>query len=749
MNATLLKPLEYWQKAIVLHLIEQPESLSADPVIITRHLLLALLWLQLCQQRGITVDYPRQKVLQGDRYLQFLDQLQQVSERLGWSFPLLLPNSLPNCDVLLQSCMDSLQQVVHTSSGSSHLLGQVYEQSLSWVGTTRLRKTGGVYYTPEPIVNFVMAQTVDAILQKRMQLASATPLRILDPACGGGIFLLAAYQRLLDWYLQAYLAVGKRARETATGAFVSLDCQLKHQLTHQLIQGTDGQWRLTQAERSRILQTHIYGVDVDPQAVAVTRLSLYLKLLEDGAEFCHQPLPDLSHNICCGDAIVNRAQGFTWEKDFSQILQTGGFEAVLGNPPYVDSEQMSLHSPDCRHYCSQHYRSATGNWDLFCVFVEKAIDLCRPGGLVSLVVPNKLASASYAKPVRQMLSQENQLLAIRDYSQVAAFAAAVYPIVFVMRKLDPQLNKSPEYQSPVRYELMQTLHQVQHSRSVILPACSVQQSWQFTSSPRQSSLLARLQRDFPTLGDIAQVRGAATVSEAYQLQRLILNNPVPAVASGDLQLVNSGTIDRYRFLWGEKPLRYLGQVYLHPTVMATQSANLPAKRYQQSRQPKIIVAGLTQRLECAFDPVGAILAGKSTSIIWLEPEAQESIDLRYLLGLLNSQLLSAFFRSVFGGNQLQDGYLRVGPPQLRSLPICLPNLRCDSDRRDYQQLIEWVEQRLACASLSIGPQRPQPHGELEPRLDVQLDLQIDRLVAKLYRFTDAEMDEITTPALFP
>lgn len=713
----LLKQVERWQKTIAVQLIQQSAEVSSSGLIpselvtMARQLVLAILWMVLWQQRGITVGRSFQTVQQGDQAYQcLLADLRQISDQLKQPLPLALPEHLSICDRLLHDCITSFYHASTTTLLSGDLLGQVYQQSLGGsIGSgaegrvglaarVTLQKAGGIYYTPEPIVNYVVEQTIDEFLQK--SYPAAFPL-VLDPACGSGAFLLAAYQRLLDRYLQTYRA--------AAGDHPALQ------------RGPDGQWRLTQAERSRILQAHLYGVDVDLQAVAITQFSLWLKLAEDLPDGLQPPLPDLSHNIRGGNAIMKLEGGFQWEQAFPQILHRGGFDVVIGNPPYIDSEQMATQLPHCRQYCGQHYRSATGNWDLFCIFIEKAIDLCCTGGWVSLVVPNKLASAAYARTVRQMLSQENQLLAIRDYAQVPVFAASVYPLVFVSRKLPPQAE-----QLPVRYELMQDLQQVQQARSIYLGnlhSSQPQQGWQLTTRT-QSSLLSRLQRDFPALGQIAQVRGAATVAEAYRMQSLIQDTS--ACSPGDLQMVNSGTIDRYRCLWGEKRLRYLGQVYQHPVIPADQCRDLPAKRYQQAQQPKIIVAGMTQRLECALDATGSILAAKSTSIVWVEGE---TLDLRYLLGLLNSQLLSFYFSHAFNGNQLQGGYFRVGPPQLRSLPISIPERNSAADRRDYTQMIEWVGQRLICQS--------------KPEIQ-QLDRNIDQLVYQLYDLTATERHRVHT-----
>jgi hypothetical protein len=494
-------------------------------------------------------------------------------------------------------------------------LGVIYERLLTYDSTAK--KISGAYYTPPHLVDFVVSQTVGKI--------DGLP-KVVDPACGSGFFLVAAYETLME----------KRSRDLNRV--------------------------LTTPERQQILQNCIYGVDIDPQAVTVTQVSLSLKLLEfePTAE-----IPDLKQNIQCGNAIVD----FDWQKAFTQ----DGFDVVIGNPPYIDSEQMTKYFPDWRQYCASHYKSATGNWDLFCVFIEKALDLCRSGGLVSLVVPNKLASADYAAGTRSLLAASSQMILIRDYGH-APFKAAVYPLVFVTQKvLDGKTDS------------------LQNS-----------QAWATGNNSQQIDLLHRLRSTFPKLETIAQVNGAATVAEAYPIQDLIHDDP-----TGELRVVNSGTIDRYCLLWGKKPMRYLGRSYLYPVIK--EGSRLPPKRWHQAQQPKIIVSGMTQRLECAIDPQGSILAGKSTTIIL----PFQDFDIYYLLGILNSRLISFYFRGYFGGNSLQGGYLRVGAPQIRQMPIApSPN---------PESIINLVQQRLN-----------------QPDFPQAIEQAIDRLVYQLYGLTAAE-----------
>lgn len=613
------------------------------------------------------------------------------------------------------------------------------------------RKGRGAYYTPAEIVDYMVAETVGRWIDKRQpeqrlgfpneplarepfghelldldsesveQSTGDRPLpsndlalsplpRILDLACGGGVFLVRAYRLLL-----------KRRRDLLGR-------------------------QLAQSERQQILQTCIFGVDLDPPAVDITRLSLLLESLRDEGWQGNRALPThrsnvgfakypsalpsesqhhndgLQHNIQQGNAILStELGGIDWETAFPTALTDGGFDVVIGNPPYLDSEAMTLWFPQWRRYCAQHYRTATGNWDVFCVFIEKALELCHPSGFHSFVVPNKLVSAHYAAAARSHLLQHSDLLALRDYSDVAAFAASVYPLVYVVERrspISPEQIRLSDQTRGIRYERMETLNRVKQAST--LPSShftSTQTGWLLSPNLRHTTLVCRLCNRFPRLGDLAQVTGAATVTEAYALNPLIGDRP--RLQDTDLPLVNSGTIDPYRFLWGEKNLRYLGETYRYPAVSRVQFQAQFPRRCQQAMQPKIIVAGMTRRLECAVDRNGGIVAGKSTSII-----QTDDIPLLYLLGLLNSSLVSAIFKQQFGGNRLQGGYLRVGPPQLRSLPIPLP----EGEMGD--RLVHLVETLLSPLVHDSPPDSP-PHSLHSPVLTHILQT-IDALVGRLY-----------------
>jgi len=307
------------------------------------------------------------------------------------------------------------------------ILGQVYEQFLGRIirltggghvkveEKPEVKKAGGVYYTPTYVVDYIVEHTVGQLLASK-SLRTVKQLTVLDPACGSGSFLLGAYQRLLDWYLAAYTredaevhAKGRRPR---------------------IFRTEKSGWRLTTSERKRVLLEHIYGVDIDPQAVEVTKLSLLLKVLEDESEenlnrnwalFHERALPDLETNIKCGNSLIGpdfykgkfdfdeeeryRINAFDWVSAFDPIIAAGGFDVVIGNPPYrreLDYKELMDEISDT----SFGLRYRTARMDLWYYFVHRGVELLKKGGTLSYIVNAYWMAGTGAEKLIASLQEE-------------------------------------------------------------------------------------------------------------------------------------------------------------------------------------------------------------------------------------------------------------------------------------------------------------------------------------------------------
>ncbi|ATO13236.1 restriction endonuclease subunit M [Micromonospora sp. WMMA2032] len=318
----------------------------------------------------------------------------------------------------------------------SDILGQAYEQFLGKIITLtaghravvqekpEVKKSGGVYYTPALVARYVIDRTLGPALTGKTP-RQALNVRVLDPACGSGSFLIAAYDYLLNWFTDAYLNAGPSAQK-----------RYLHTDPH-------GNVRLNISERKRILTSCIFGVDIDRQAVEVTKLSLMIKVLEgESAETINaqlplfsieRVLPDLNDNIQVGNSLVSddvydavpltsdeddALRPFNWHSRFPGIFKAGGFNVVVGNPPY-DVLEKQRGAASWPHAALRAYLPARpdlapalgGKLNLYRLFLVESISLTRDDGYLGMIVPLGLVGdVSTAQTRRHILGSIKNLL---------------------------------------------------------------------------------------------------------------------------------------------------------------------------------------------------------------------------------------------------------------------------------------------------------------------------------------------------
>lgn len=314
----------------------------------------------------------------------------------------------------------------------SDILGQVYERFLGKVirlssshkavieEKPEVKKAGGVYYTPTYISQEIVAQVLTPLVQNKKP-SNVTEIHVLDPACGSGSFLIEAYEFFLKWHLEYYVSNNPASYKKA------------------VFQASSKDWRLTVEERKRILLNNIYGVDIDPQAVEVTKLSLLLKVLEganrDTIErqlklFNQRALPDLEQNIKCGNSLVgsdyidvksgdlfgandiDSVNPFDWEKEFALIFKRGGFDAIIGNPPYLYSA-----AKEYAEYFSERFKLAQYQTDYYVYFIEKSLQLIRKGGKFGFIISDSWINSEKFSILRNYLLKNHRIncLIVFDY----------------------------------------------------------------------------------------------------------------------------------------------------------------------------------------------------------------------------------------------------------------------------------------------------------------------------------------------
>jgi len=256
-------------------------------------------------------------------------------------------------------------------------LGAYYESLLD----KEARKEGGVHYTPPFIVDYMVEHSLSALL-KGKSVDEVAAIKIVDPACGAGVFLLGTYQYLLDWH------------EKHIGS-------------------------LTLEQRRKILTDNIFGVDIDPLAVEITKYCLSMKCLE-GKDFTL----DFDENIQCGNSLLDT--DFCWQKEFSHVFKQGGFDIVIGNPPYIQLQKRG--GTLAKKYESSNYTTFARTGDIYMLFYERGWRLLADGGHLCYITSNKWMRAGYGEKLRKFLNKKTNPKILLDFAGTKIFESSTVDV---------------------------------------------------------------------------------------------------------------------------------------------------------------------------------------------------------------------------------------------------------------------------------------------------------------------------------
>ncbi|MEM4368377.1 MAG: N-6 DNA methylase, partial [Candidatus Anstonellales archaeon] len=323
---------------------------------------------------------------------------------------------------------DVLQEVIeglyYTKDGSisydfsaieADVLGNIYEQYLGHIlkkteksaKLTKVkthRKEQGIYYTPTYIVDYIVQNTLGELLKDKK--VDASKIRVLDPACGSGSFLIKAFDVLNEYYKNK----DKNYEQTKLGKDA-----------------------LPYSKKLEILQNNIFGVDLDKQAVEIAQLNLLLKVAEKGKR-----LPLLKKNIKCGNSLIDDPsvagdKAFKWEEEFKEVMQEGGFDVIIGNPPYVKEFVNRQIFEDVKKGSSRVAKYYEGKMDYLYFFIELGIDLLKEGGYLSFITTNYWLQAEGAKKLREKILKETTLISVFDFNEFKVFeGTGQHNLVFVL-----------------------------------------------------------------------------------------------------------------------------------------------------------------------------------------------------------------------------------------------------------------------------------------------------------------------------
>ncbi|MCU0427393.1 MAG: N-6 DNA methylase [Candidatus Kapabacteria bacterium] len=613
----------------------------------------------------------------------------------------------------------ALEKYDFDSDLNVNILGHIFEQSITDIeelkaqiaGTAHdaskgKRKKDGIFYTPEYITRYIVQETVGGYLEERKAECGFETLPPITDADWQSIKRdkrnVLTYNKTIERHIAAWTAYREKLAAVkvcdpacGSGAFLNQVFDFLYaegqRVNAELARLQLGQTTTSDLQKD-ILQNNIYGVDVNPESVEITRLSLWLKTADRSKE-----LTSLDHTIRCGNSLVDDPNvagetAFDWAAAFPEVIQQGGFDVIVGNPPYVRQELL----PEAmKAFLAKNYTVAHGSADLYAYFMERSVNLLKNGGLYSIIVANKWMRASYGEPLRRWIKTQS-LEEIVDFGDLPVFEDAIaYPCVLRVRKGAPQEEFRAANITTLDFESLAA--EVERTRFAVSVAQLQDEGWSLANKA-VSDVLAKLRAAGTPLGEYVQgkiYRGVLTgLNEAFVVDaatraRLIAEDPrsadvlKPFLAGRDVKRYATPEVENY-LIFARRGIdiaqyptieRHLSQFkdQLMPKPRDWQGAEWQGRKagsykwyelqdavdyFAEFEKPKIIVPAIVQSASYLVDSSG-FYSNDKTSIIGVDDKA--------LLAVLNSKATDFFMHSIAATKQ--GGFYEYKPMYLVQLPI--------------------------------------------------------------------------------
>ena len=556
---------------------------------------------------------------------------------------------------------------------SVEILGSAYEQFLGKTITINknhkavielkpeVRKAGGVYYTPQYIVDYIVENTLGKLTQNKTPKQIAE-LKIVDPACGSGSFLIGAYQHLLNYHSNYYQKNQAQAKKdkafTPTG---SLSTSIKKQ----------------------ILLNNIYGVDIDVNAVEVTKLSLLLKCMEGETQasitnqaslFNERVLPTLDDNIKSGNSLIDtdyydtqldfgeekKIKPFSWQKAFPNVFKNGGFDAVIGNPPYVQPNVLDKHS---QIYLYKSYVSST---DLYSMFIEKTFTLLAKGKIFGFIVPSLFIKGVHYKKLRALINNNCSDFKFIEYGD-GVFYKVKMPTCVILGTKNETKNEVDYFEK--------------ENRSLFFRNKTIQ------------------------LSEISNITRGLEIGRNKLLE------------IGEIQCLNGSSIDRYLI----KIIKFISKETLKDF----------SKKMEIFQSPKLIVRETGNTFFSTIENENSI-----TNRSLYNVRITNNFSEKFILGILNSKLMNFYFKENISPNTNVFPKIRIA--QLNEIPIVDIVFTNKNEKHFHDQIVNFVEQLLQLNKDLQATTLETKKEQLKNKIDYCED-KINQLVYELYNLTEDEI----------
>lgn len=588
---------------------------------------------------------------------------------------------------------------------SADILGNIYEQYLGRIlkkvgKTSKLeaskakRKSEGIYYTPTYIVDYIVKNTVGEYIKTHKE-KDIENVKILDPACGSGSFLLKAYDTLENYWKEK----GKldQTKLEDSGSY---------------------------SKKVEIVTKNIFGVDLDEKAVEIAQLNLLLKIAEK-----RKRLPTLQKNIKNGNSLIDdpkiaNDKAFKWSDEFVEIMKEGGFDIVIGNPPYG-----ILFNKEEKKFLENNLPAFKRNNDFYVAFMQLALNLLRDKGLFSFIIPNTYLTGSYFNEIKKYILEKTKIIKILDLGTNHVFKdPSVFNSIIVLQKESNKKNRDENILEFLSFSELHEQNLIDSDKVCTVVNIPQRKFIDLDWEPKDKIVDKILAEGKTTINDFCYVKDVGfnywSIGRGKKRGDSIGSKVLydgPRQNPKDIPFLKGRDLTRYGYKFGNHWLRYNYKEYLQKNDIFRFNPEFLEK------VPKILYRQTADRIIATIDFRKYYL---DKTIHLIVPKENKQVNLFFLLGVLNSKLMLYFYRET--SREKGRAFAQVMTLDIKRIPLKFNKsieLGVENLVKKRLDLTEYLN--------SIGDKNTNQREKIEE--DIQkMDTEIDELVYKIYGITEEE-----------
>ncbi|NUM40156.1 MAG: N-6 DNA methylase [Leptospiraceae bacterium] len=740
-----LQSLDKWRVELAVNIALRNKNISEDELnFIVQHTIDRIIFLRIAEDRSVEPYGDLQTDIKtGDFYKNLLFRFHQADQKYNsglFDFAKdKISDKISIDNKVIKSIISELYYPIcpyEFSVLSVEILGSAYEQflgkkiSLSKSGKATIeekpevRKAGGVYYTPQYIVDYIVKNTIGKLVENKTP-KEISKIKIADPACGSGSFLIGAYQFLLDWHKDFYTQNGKQSKGNKDNPLTPTG-------------------ELTTAEKKRILLNNIYGVDLDSNAVEVTKLSLLLKCMEGETKetieaqtklFHDRILPTLDNNIKSGNSLIDldyydneldfgeerKVKPFSWQKAFPEVFKQGGFDCIVGNPPYGAD-----YGNELKHYLSNKFHLPIPIADTYLMFLLQAFNISKQNACVSYIIPSTWLYMPKFNVFRERIITEKYLSEIQLFRKSIFEDATVETCTIILHNEKP--NKKATYSfKEIKDEpnlfIGETQNQIQ------LELLNNAEYSLVLSNKNDDDLFNKIRNQNKPLKEVALTVCGLTPYRVgkgtpMQTEKIAKNRAYDADFKKD---------KTYRqYLMGRDFNKYQWCIEKERWISYGKWLAEPRYKAPFDDDKKIVIRQTSDRLIAHLD-TNKYLSLKNVHNLRV---TNSELSYEYLLAIINSKLLDWWYQKLIP--EKGRVFAEVKVVNLEKLPIKIIDTKNNTEIQKQNEIIKHVETLLKLNADKQNTTLPSQLEMINNRID-HAESKINELVYQLYELTEEEI----------